>query len=80
MLNVKQRSCEYQLFKVFCSDSARESNPGLPTTRQVQESKTLIPITIIFFYISLIFGLGRKLKYQVTLDLENLRELSDYAL
>jgi len=31
MLNVKQESCEYQVFKVFWSDSARESNRGLPT-------------------------------------------------
>jgi len=31
MLNVKQGSCEYQLFEVFLSDLARESNPGSPT-------------------------------------------------
>jgi len=32
-VNVKQGSCEYQLLKSFWSDSAWESNPGLPTTR-----------------------------------------------
>jgi len=31
MLNVKQGSCEYKLLRVFWSDLARESKPGLPT-------------------------------------------------
>jgi len=44
MLNIKQRSCDYQLLKSFgmtwpgnrtlAIDSARESNPGIPITKQ----------------------------------------------
>jgi len=41
MLNVKQGSCEYQLFKVFWSDSTKKSNPGLQTIREYHLFKSI---------------------------------------
>jgi len=54
MLNVKQENCE-STFKVLWYDTARDLNPGLPTTRQMLTTQHklnfLISIKVLLVYL-----------------------------